>query len=300
MGQPPPPTKYGNPPGAAIQPAMAGRGVAPPPTRFATAPPVAQPKRPGTPPPTRFATPPPVVQPKHAAAPPPPPTRFAAARAVLQAKRSAPPPAPAIRPAVIQAAVYQVSYYRSRKAKAAREYREQNDPGGCNVATVDYTVTSTGLSFKRTAESNKRHTEKVLYDWLEHNHYGDYTVNWLYTELETCGSDYHNCTAKVARWFPNADIYYSIDYPAADTVSTDDDDDKSDPVETLRRKTAKAKRRRKRSAPILKRLRTKSLKRKREGQDSGDEVDIDDFNPELNVPYSPYRDDPTQDPGIFL
>jgi hypothetical protein len=317
----PPPTKYGSRP---AQPAIAVKPVpaircAPPPTRFGPAPAAAQPKRQiAPPPPTRFGPAPAAVQPKAAIAPPPP-TRFGPVPAAVQHKlQPAPPPARAVpapphglalqrksmpAPAASSrhAGVIQrmrIGYFGHAKSKDAREFRESNDPGGCNVATVHYQVLSTGIFATRTMQSNKRHTEGLLFDWLEATYPGDYDVDWLYTELETCGSDYHNCRDRVTGWFPNAQVYYSISYPSKDTVSTDDDDDKSDLERTELRKRRKATRRRARTTPILKRFSTKLKKRREAGEDSGDEVEMDDFKPAMKVPYSPYRDDQNLDPGV--
>jgi hypothetical protein len=65
-----------------------------------------------------------------------------------------------------------------------------------------------------------KHSEKRLKEWLDATHgVGGYTVAWLYTELEPCGSDVHNCKAKVGAWFPGAKIRYSVRYPNSSDVN---------------------------------------------------------------------------------
>ena len=129
--------------------------------------------------------------------------------------------------------------------------------------------------------SSGTHSEKNLYDFL-HNRYTRrnvrYKVNWLYTELATCGSDLHNCTQRVGEWFPGVNVYYSIDYPNMDEVSSESSDSEG---ESLRR--AKAKRRRARGPQMLKRFENKMAR-----LDSSDpEIDESDFNPRLRRINSP-------------
>jgi hypothetical protein len=190
-----------------------------------------------------------------------------------------------------------VSYFESPRAKRARLYRVRKQANGRNVATAKYRILSTNQFRSKTMSSRGLHSEKRLYDWLERHHPGDYRVLWLYTELETCGSDYHNCTARVSRWFPHAKVYYSVDYPSEDDVSSDSDDGVTTSQE---RKTAKAKRRRNRGPKALKRFQTVLTNRDNAGQNLDGPVDMDDFNPYLRVPYSPYHGDSDEDPGITL
>src|SRR5438270_4293104 len=161
---------------------------------------------------------------------------------------------------VVQRAVYKVSY-SSKFAKHARKMRETRKVGGCNIATAYFKKKSTGQDMYVTKASASRHSEKRIYDILERDHSGDYKVHWLYTELEPCGPEVHNCKARVATWFPGANVYYSFIYPDAEEVSSDEESDTVKLLEAKKRralkwakKQEKAKRRRKRSVNLLKRL----------------------------------------------
>jgi hypothetical protein len=184
-----------------------------------------------------------------------------------------------------------VSYSQSSKARYARQERRAGNFGGRNLATVKYRVNGGPPQYK-TLPSNGRHSEKVLYDWLQANHGTTWEVSWLYTELAPCGSDYHNCDAKVANWFPNADVYYSIDYPSADGVSSGSETD-DDARELGKRK--KATRRRSRGSGLLKRL-----KRSLNNVNSGDEMEPSDFPTGIRSLYSPNRNDSDEDQGYLL
>ena len=180
-----------------------------------------------------------------------------------------------------------VSYFSSPYAHWARTKRHTSVVGGRNIATVEYQLkTKSGWSVKKYKSETSAgfHSEKLLYDFLEGLGV-KYRVNWLYTELAPCGSDCHNCDERVKTWFPNLDsddIYYSIDYPSYEDVSTDDSSDSDSTKE--KRKRQKAKRRRKRGPRTLKRFETRI---KKEGPDSDDDVDESSFKPALTTIYSP-------------
>jgi hypothetical protein len=181
---------------------------------------------------------------------------------------------------VIQPAT-QVSYFESPYAKRARHYRRDNDVGGRNVATVCYQIKhghSWGTNRYETMPSSGEHSEKRLYDYLEGLGV-TYRVRWVYTELAPCGSDYHNCAQRLEGWWPTAAVYYSVDYPSLDEVSSESDDDDK---QTKKRK--KAKRRRSRGPGTLKRFKTYS-----KGWDSDDDdaPGPSDFNPPLRDIHSP-------------
>jgi RHS repeat-associated protein len=113
-----------------------------------------------------------------------------------------------------------VRYFSSPYAKRARAWRALGNVGGRNLATVEYTVLATGAVKHKTMMSWGKHSEKRLKEWLDATHgVGGYTVAWLYTELEPCGSDVHNCKAKVGAWFPGAKIRYSVRYPNSSDVN---------------------------------------------------------------------------------
>jgi hypothetical protein len=185
-----------------------------------------------------------------------------------------------------------VSYSKSPQAQFVRRERRKNNHGGNNLATVKYKVLSTGATYYKTLPSNKRHSEGQLYDWLEKKHPADYKVEWLYSELEPCGRDYHDCASRVEAWFPGAKIYWSIDYASKDEVSSGDE---TDAAEREAEKRAKAKRRRAKSSGLVKRL-DKKLKVK----SSGDEMEVRDFRGGIRSIYSPHRNDGNLDPGYKL
>jgi hypothetical protein len=233
------------------------------------------------PPPVR-----PVPRPMVQALPPRPVTSQPAAPAV-QAR-----PAPfRPSPAVIQPATA-VSYFTSQYSQFARRMRRTQNVGGRNLATACYQIQqldgSWGARRVRTMPSEGFHSEKRLYDSLE-GLGQTYRVLWVYTELAPCGDDNHNCAQRLEDWWPDAEVYYSVDYPNHDEVSTDDSSDSEDTKE--RRKREKAKRRRKRGPGTLKRCSTYLRKN---DSDSDDGPDEDSFKPKLQRIHSPlhYANDP--------
>lgn len=172
-----------------------------------------------------------------------------------------------------------VNFGKSKYAAEARKLRRGSKIGGKNIATASYR-TKVGKSkwsaySTITFTSSGTHSEKNIYDYLESLKV-DYEVNWLFTELAPCGSDFHNCERRVGEWFPNASVYYSIDYPSYEDVSSESSDD-----EKSTKKRKKAKRRRRRGPMILKRFETKL----RNDWDSSD--DEPEFNPPLRPINSP-------------
>ena len=241
---------------------------------------------------------PPVPLPPRAPHLPPVPP---AVRPVAQARTLTPPPPAVSRPsallaplparpvtaalqrkaAVIQPAT-QVSYFTSAVARRARHYRRDNDVGGANLATVCYQIQNDddtwGPRKYKTMPSAGEHSEKRLHDYLEALPYV-YRVRWVYTELAPCGSDYHNCAQRLENWWPNAEVYYSVDYPSLDDVSSESSDD-----ERQTKKRDKAKRRRSRGPATLERFKTKSRKY---DSDEDDPPGPGDFKPVLRTIYSP-------------
>jgi hypothetical protein len=248
------------------------------------APPV-RPLAPHLPPPRSLPVPPALAAQARASAPPPVPRPPVPNRAPFLApppgRPAARPPAAAIqRSAVIQPAI-QVSYFTSIFAKRARHYRRDNAVGGRNLATVRYRTKSGGswgIWKYKTLPSEGLHSEKRLYDFLEDLGV-EYQVDWVYTELAPCGSDYHNCAQRLEDWWPTADVYYSVDYPSVEDVSSESSDD-----DEQTKKRNKAKRRRKRGTGTLGRLGTKSRKY---DSDEDDAPDPGDFKPALRRIYSP-------------
>ncbi len=186
------------------------------------------------------------------------------------------------RSAVIQLAPTQVSYFTSDFAKRARHYRRDNDVGGRNLATARYRTKGGGGAWGiwryKTLPSEGLHSEKRLYDFLEDLGV-EYQVDWVYTELAPCGSDYHNCAQRLEDWWPTADVYYSVDYPALEDVSSESSDD-----DEQTKKRDKAKRRRSRGTATLGRFQTKSRKY---DSDEDDDPAPGDFKPALRRIYSP-------------
>jgi len=185
------------------------------------------------------------------------------------------------RKAVIQPAT-QVSYFTSAVARRARHYRRDNDVGGANLATVCYQIQndddSWGPRKYKTMPSAGEHSEKRLHDYLEALPYV-YRVRWVYTELAPCGSDYHNCAQRLEDWWPDAEVYYSVDYPSLEDVSSESSDD-----DRQTKKREKAKRRRSRGPATLERFKTKSRKY---DSDEDDDPAPGDFKPVLRRIYSP-------------
>lgn len=100
----------------------------------------------------------------------------------------------------------------------------------------------------------------------------------------------HNCRSRVRRWWgDDFDIYYSIDYPGIDDVSSTDSDSQGSSGE---KKREKAKRRRARGpANHLPRYETKLRGRKAAGTALNAPLSESDFtNPALPRIYSPGRD----------
>ena len=253
------------------------------------APPV-RPPAPHLPPPLRLPAPParPAAAQAKAIAPPPvsrpPAPPRPAFLAPPPARPAAKPPVTAAiqRSAVIQPAT-QVSYFQSDFARRARHYRRDNDVGGANLATACYKIKTKGKWGGRqyeTMPSGGLHSEKRLYDYLEGLGV-TYKVLWVYTELAPCGSDFHNCAQRLENWWPDAEVYYSVDYPSLEDVSSESSDD-----DQQTKKREKAKRRRGRGPSTLKRFRTYSRKW---DSDEEDGPDSSDFNPKLRRIHSPPR-----------
>jgi hypothetical protein len=250
--------------------------------------PPARPPAPHLPPPLRLPAPParPAAAQAKAAAPPSVPRPPAPPRAPFLApppgRPAARPPAAIQRSAVIQLAPTQVSYFTSEYARRARHYRRDNNVGGRNLATARYRTKGGGGAWgiwrHKTLPSSGRHSEKRLYDFLEGLGV-EYQVDWVYTELAPCGSDYHNCAQRLEDWWPAADVYYSVDYPSLEDVSSESNDD-----DKQTKKKSKAKRRRSRGTATLPRFKTKSRKY---DSDEDDEPGPGDFKPPLRRIYSP-------------
>ncbi|MDO5971305.1 DUF4157 domain-containing protein [Flavivirga aquimarina] len=149
-----------------------------------------------------------------------------------------------------------VSYGTSDYSADAREWREEEDLGGRNIATICYTVKASGKTFRTSEHSEGKHSEKLLYIFILGTYGPSYKdkldFHWLYTERETCGADYHDCSSNVPEWFDLdlADIKASVVYPAEDEMSSDSEEEES--------KSDKAKRRRGRASNIIKRFQTRA------------------------------------------
>ena len=246
--------------------------------------PPARPSAPHLPPPLRLPAPParPAAAQAKAIAPSPVSRPPALPRPAFLAPSPARPPVTAALQlrAVIQPAT-QVSYFESGVARRARHYRRDNNVGGANLATACYKVKKDGKWGGRkykTMPSAGEHSEKRLHDYLEDLGV-TYKVLWVYTELAPCGSDFHNCAQRLENWWPDAEVYYSVDYPSLEDVSSESSDDDK---KTKKRK--KAKRRRRRGPATLKRFRTFS---KKWDSDEEDGPDSSNFNPKLQRIHSP-------------
>jgi Domain of unknown function (DUF4157)/Xanthomonas XOO_2897-like deaminase len=116
---------------------------------------------------------------------------------------------------VIQRA--KVSYFNHPSARFARRKRQAQNVGGRNIATAKVRVN--GVRSYITKKSKGLHSEKRLFDAISvlRNLHGNANVNvrWIYTELQPCGADNHNCKNRLRNWFPNVPIHYSIKYPSS-------------------------------------------------------------------------------------
>lgn len=148
-----------------------------------------------------------------------------------------------------------VKYSTSDYAADAREWREEEDLGGRNIATLCYTEKATQNCYRTSEHSDGKHSEKLLYEFIVEKYGKDYKdkleFHWLFTERETCGSDYNDCSGKVPDWFDLKleDIKTSVAYPCKDEMSSSEEDDT---------KADKAKRRRARGSNIIRRLQTRA------------------------------------------
>lgn len=152
-------------------------------------------------------------------------------------------------PLVVQTAAKMVGYFTSHYARKARHIRSQGGVGGRNIATAKVRVIGAGgvianqyinkLSKGRHSEARlKRKIDKLV----NHHGVGNVQVVWIYTELEPCGSDCHNCRQRLRNWFGNnTKIRYSIQYTNTGFGVS----------------SAKAKARRRRAVNTLKRFQTK-------------------------------------------
>ncbi len=136
-----------------------------------------------------------------------------------------------------------VPYATSDYSADAREWREEEDLGARNIATISYTVNATGKRYRTSEKSEGVHSEKRLYLWLcdefGENFLDNIEIHWLFTERETCGSDCNNCASHVWDWFgitPDQ-VKCSIIYPEMDEVSGDEEEVKRKKAKTRRRKS---------------------------------------------------------------
>lgn len=170
-----------------------------------------------------------------------------------------------------------VSWGTSDYSAAAREWREEENLGGRNIATISYTVNNTGDIFETSEHSEGSHSEKLLYDYFVTTYGNDYknkiTFHWLYTERETCGEDYHDCSSKVQSWFglSGNQVFASVVYPDAGEMSGDEEEQRE-----------KAVRRRSRSTNIIKRFQTRAS-----AVSSGKAAYNDPYSGGITAPMSP-------------
>jgi RHS repeat-associated protein len=162
-----------------------------------------------------------------------------------------------------------VSYFTDPHAAWARDQRANGNVNGRNLATVKYRITNgigAGTKGHHTLISSGKHSETRLKAWLEANYPGRYEVLWLYTELEPCGSNVHNCRNKVSGWNWSAKgerVFYSIDYPNEEDVS---DTEPSGAMRNAARKRKLAQDRRSVGPQNLKRFQSQLKRRKLNGQ----------------------------------
>lgn len=158
---------------------------------------------------------------------------------------------------IIQRAKRRKVSYKSADASEVRDWREEDrEIKGRNIATLYYTIKSTGKEMSTSEHSDGVHSEKLIMEELVSLYGADYKskliFDTLYTERDACGSDYHNCRINIFKWFPGVSVTYSADYPSEGEVSDDSADD-SDDKTTLMHRREKAKRRRAKGTKKVKR-----------------------------------------------
>ncbi|MCG3165571.1 MAG: hypothetical protein POELPBGB_01339 [Bacteroidia bacterium] len=109
-----------------------------------------------------------------------------------------------------------VTYGDSEFSKLAIKFRKTlpKPKHDGNIAIFEY-VDDAGNPVKQHFTSipgNKDHAEMIGMKWLKQNGIADEKVVKIYSELEPCSLEGHNCKQRLQR-YKNAEIEYSYDYP---------------------------------------------------------------------------------------
>ena len=108
----------------------------------------------------------------------------------------------------------QVGYLRNDLSRIARNHRQslENPLSGVNIAVIEYRTRSNRL-LRKVIESNGQHSERRLLEALPDYVKADRSrIRRIYSELEPCGPDYHNCDAFLRKMAPDATVTYSFKY----------------------------------------------------------------------------------------
>ena len=109
-----------------------------------------------------------------------------------------------------------VAYGESELSKLAVKYRKTlpHPKHNGNIAIFEYLDDSGKITRKEltTVINLDDHAEMIGMKWLRRNNIADKKVLKIYSELEPCSLEMHNCKQKLQR-YQNAELEYSYDYP---------------------------------------------------------------------------------------
>jgi RHS repeat-associated protein len=112
---------------------------------------------------------------------------------------------------------------KTRLAERAYAFKKAEGlvDSGRNVAVIGYVTKGSNIKFVKAA-SDGRHAERLAFDKLPKyikNAPPEQRKQWVravYTQLEPCGEDFHNCKAWLKRELPNVRVWPGFPYPAHD------------------------------------------------------------------------------------
>lgn len=117
-----------------------------------------------------------------------------------------------------------VAYGESELSKIAIQFRKTlpKPRHGGNVAVFEYLDDMGKIKRKEftTIKGNKDHAEMLGMKWLREEGIADDKVVKIYSELEPCSLERHNCKQKLQR-YKNAEQEYSYDYPGIDRAEAE-------------------------------------------------------------------------------
>ncbi|MGB7500592.1 MAG: nucleic acid/nucleotide deaminase domain-containing protein [Moheibacter sp.] len=117
-----------------------------------------------------------------------------------------------------------VAYGESELSKSAIKYRKTlpKPKHNGNIAIFEY-IDDTGKTVRKeftTVLDSDDHAEMIGMKWLRENGIIDEKVVKIYSELEPCGLEKHNCKQRLQR-YKNAEIEYSYDYPGDKNIGVE-------------------------------------------------------------------------------